>query len=132
MDGVHPTHNVQPAYGWIKKGERKEIRANSGRSRLNLSGLIDILMQQVIVQEDKRLNAESIIGFLKRVEEAYLTKTKIHIFCDHAPYYRNKAVTEYLKNSKIELHFLPPYSPHLNPIERLWKWMKERIVDHTD
>ncbi len=29
MDGVHPTHNVQPAYGWIKKGERKEIPANS-------------------------------------------------------------------------------------------------------
>ena len=34
MDGVHPTHNVQPAYGWIKKGERKEIPSNSGRSRL--------------------------------------------------------------------------------------------------
>ena len=31
-DGVHPTHNVQPAYGWIKKGVRKEIPANSGRS----------------------------------------------------------------------------------------------------
>ncbi len=29
MDGVHPTHNVQPTYGWIKKGERKEIPANS-------------------------------------------------------------------------------------------------------
>ena len=51
MDGVHPTHNVQTAYGWIKKGERQEIRANSGRSRLNLSGLIDILMHKVIVQQ---------------------------------------------------------------------------------
>ncbi len=30
MDGVHPTHNVQPTYGWIKKGERKEIPANCG------------------------------------------------------------------------------------------------------
>lgn len=42
IDGVHPTHNVQPAYGWIKKGVRKEIPANSGRSRLNLSGAIDV------------------------------------------------------------------------------------------
>ena len=42
MDGVHPTHNVQLAYGWIKKGARKEIRANTGRSRLNLSGIIDM------------------------------------------------------------------------------------------
>ncbi len=43
MDGVHPTHNVQPAYGWIKKGERKEIPANSGRARLNLSGANAVL-----------------------------------------------------------------------------------------
>ena len=40
MDGVHPTHNTQLAYGWIKKGFRKEICSNSGRSRLNLSGAI--------------------------------------------------------------------------------------------
>lgn len=131
MDGVHPTHNVQPAYGWIKKGERKEIRANSGRSRLNLSGVIDVLIHKVIIQEDKTLNAESIIRFLQKIEDAYPTKTKIHLFCDNAPYYRNKAVTKHLEESKIQLHFLPPYSPNLNPIERLWKWMKERIVYNT-
>jgi len=131
MDGVHPTHNVQPAYGWIKKGERKEIRANSGRSRLNLSGVIDILAHKVLIQEDKMLNATSTISFLKKIEDAYPAKTKIHLFCDNARYYRNKAVTEYLKESKIQLHFLPPYSPNLNPIERLWKWMKERIIYNT-
>ena len=32
---------------------------------------------------------------------------------------------------RIELHFLPPYSPNLNPIERLWKWMKERVIYNT-
>ncbi len=39
---------MQPAYGWIKKGERKEIPANSGRSRINLSGMIDIITQQLL------------------------------------------------------------------------------------
>ena len=48
MDGVHPTHNVQPAYGWIQKGMRKEIPANSGRSRINLSGVIDIMDHKVL------------------------------------------------------------------------------------
>lgn len=119
MDGVHPTHNVQTAYGWIKKGERKEIPANNGRSRLNLSGVIDVLMHKVITQEDKMLNAKSTINFLQKIKEEYPIKTKIHLFCDNARYYRNKAVTEYLKTSKIQLHFLPPYSPNLNPIERL-------------
>jgi transposase len=37
----------------------------------------------------------------------------------------------YLETSKIQLHFLPPYSPNLNPIKRLWKWMKERVIYNT-
>ncbi len=49
-----------------------------------------------------------------------------------ARYYRNKAVTEYRETSKIAVHFLPPYSPNLNPIERLWKWMKERVIYNLD
>lgn len=130
-DGVHPTHNVQPTYGWIKKGVRKEIPANSGRKRINLSGTIDIMEHKVVVQEDTTLNADATIGFFKKVEKAYPGKTRIHIFADNAPYYRNKKVKQFLENSKIKLHFLPPYSPNLNPIERLWKWMKERVIYNT-
>lgn len=128
IDGVHPTHNVQPAYGWIKKGVRKEIPANTGRSRLNLSGAIDVISHNVVIREDQTLNAESTIHFFQKIEEAYPGKRKVHVFCDNAPYYRNKAVGRYLATSKIVLHFLPPYSPNLNPIERLWKWMKERVI----
>jgi transposase len=131
MDGVHPTHNVQPAYGWIPKGVRKEISANSGRSRINLSGVLDVIDHKVLIQEDKMLNAEATISFFQKIEGAYPEKKRVHIFCDNAGYYRNKAVTEYLQTSKIKLHFLPPYSPNLNPIERLWKWMKERVIYNT-
>jgi len=131
MDGVHPTHNTQLAYGWIKKGVRKEISCNSGRSRINLSGAIDVVFRKVHVHEDKTLNSESTISFFKKIEEAYPEMSRIHVFCDNARYYRNKDVDQYLKGSKIELHFLPPYSPNLNPIERLWKWMKERVMYNT-
>lgn len=131
IDGVHPTHNVQPAFGWIKKGIRKELPANAGRSRVNISGAIDIIAHDILFQEDRTLNAESTIGFFKKIENGYPDKSTIHVFCDNAPYYRNKSVKEYLKTSKIKLHFLPPYSPNLNPIERLWKWMKERVLYNT-
>lgn len=131
IDGVHPTHNVQPAYGWIKKGESKLIPANTGRSRLNLTGAVDILSHRVHIREDTTLNASATIAFFKQLEEAYPMMSKVHVFCDNAPYYRNKEVTEYLKTSKVQLHFLPPYSPNLNPIERLWKWMKESVVYNT-
>ena len=131
IDGVHPTYNVQPAYGWIKKGEPKAIATNTGRKRLNLTGAIDILSHRIHIREEKTLNGMATIAFLGHLEEAYPTMNKVHVFCDNASYYHNKEVKEYLKNSKIELHFLPPYSPNLNPIERLWKWMKEVVVYNT-
>ena len=66
-----------------------------------------------------------------KIEAAYPNKKRIHLFSDNARYYKNKAVKKYLDQSKIVLHFLPPYSPNLNPIERLWKWMKERVMYNT-
>ena len=114
IDGVHPTHNMKPTWGWILRGERKEIPTNTGRQRLNLSGAIDIISKMVFVREDVTLNSSSTIAFLKDVEAAYPQARKVHIFCDNARYYRNKDVQEYIKSSKIEMHFLPPYSPNLN------------------
>jgi len=131
IDGVHPTHNTQTAYGWIKKGVRKELPSNTGRSRLNLSGALDIISKKVLIQEDITLNTISTLSFLKKLEDSYPTQNTIHVFCDNARYYRNKTVTSYLETSKIKLHFLPPYSPNLNPIERLWKLMKERVMYNT-
>lgn len=81
-DGVHPTHNVQPACGWIKKGVRKEIPTNTGRKRLNLSGAIDMITHKIVIHEDKTLNAEATIRFFQKIESAYPGKTKIHVFCD--------------------------------------------------
>ena len=114
IDGVHPTHNMKPTWGWILRGERKEIPTNTGRQRLNLSGAIDIISKMVFVREDVTLNSSSTIAFLKDVEAAYPQARKVHIFCDNARYYRNKDVQEYIKSSKIEMHFLPPYSPNVN------------------
>lgn len=128
IDGVHPTHNPKPTYGWIRTGVRKELLTNTGRQRLNLTGSIDIASRKVLIQEDQTLNAESTITFLRKIEDAYSQATTIHIFCDNARYYRNKAVTAYLASSKVKMHFLPPYSPNLNPIERLWKFTNERVL----
>ena len=49
-----------------------------------MSGAIDILEHTIIVQEDKMLNANATISFLRKIEEAYPTKKRIHLFCDNA------------------------------------------------
>jgi transposase len=128
LDGTHPTHNTRPSYGWIRKGVIKQIRTNTGRYRLNLSGAIDIFSKQIIVREDETLDTAATLSFLSEIESAYPEATKIHVFCDNARYYKNKKVQTYLTTSKIQMHFLPPYSPNLNPIERLWKFVNENVL----
>ena len=65
-----------------------------------------------------------------QIEEKYPDAKRIIIICDNARYYRSKLVKEYVKNSRIELRFLPPYSPNLNLIERLWRFMNKKVRDN--
>lgn len=116
---VHSTHNTQISYGWIRKGHRKKLCSNTEKQRLNLSGAINLIEKKLYYQEDPMLNTESTISFMKKIERAYPTKRKVHLFLDNARYYKNRKGMNYLENLKIEVHFLPIYSPNFNPIERL-------------
>jgi transposase len=128
MDGVHPQHNTMLAYGWIKKGQDNIIKSNTGRQRININGALDAETHAVITREDERINAQSTIALLEQVEAAYPLAAIIYVICDNARYYRSKLVGQFLETSKIQLVFLPSYSPNLNLIERLWKFMKKQVL----
>jgi len=128
LDGVHPQHNTMPAYGWVKKGKDKIIKANTGRKRININGALDAEKLEVVKRIDQTINAQSTIELFKELENKHPLAENIYITLDNARYYRSKLVAEYLLTSKIKLMFLPPYSPNLNLIERLWKFMKKKVL----
>ena len=128
MDGVHPQHNTMLAYGWIKRGQDNIVKSNTGRQRVNINGALDSETHAVITREDESINAISTIELLKKIEAAYPLAIIIYVICDNARYYRSKLVSQFLETSKIQLVFLPSYSPNLNLIERLWKFMKKKIL----
>ena len=129
VDGVHPQHNSMPAYGWIRKGVDQPLQSNTGRERVNINGALDPDSLEVIAKAAKTLNSETTIDFLKMIEEHNKTARKIVLFVDNARYYYNGDVLEYVAKSKqLEMVFLPPYAPNLNLIERLWKFMKKKVL----
>jgi transposase len=129
MDAVHPQHNPVLGYGWIKRGEDREVPSNTGRRRLNINGAIDLERLEPIVRYDDSINADSTIALLDQILFAYAYATCIYIICDNAGYYRSKAVRAYLENNpRIRLVFLPAYAPNLNLIERLWKLFKKKTL----
>lgn len=128
MDATHPHHNPVAGYGWIKRGEQRAVRTNTGRRRVNINGAIDLQRLEPVVRFDDTIDADSTIALLKQLEQLHLAATWIYVICDNARYYRSKAVQEYLKTSRIKLVFLPPYAPNLNLIERLWKLFKKQVL----
>ena len=128
MDGVHPQHNSKPAYGWIEKGKIKELKSNTGRERININGALNPETFEVISGQDDSINAQSTIKLFEKIEKYYDQASTITIICDNARYYKSKLVQEYLKTSKIDLKFLPPYSPNLNLIERFWKFFHKKVT----
>lgn len=128
-DGVHPTHNIHKTKAWVKRGEDKQVKTNTGRGRLNINGALDPETLDVTVYYSETINAQMTIEFFKKLEARYIGK-KIKLIVDNARYYKNKEVTAYLAQPgcHLELIFLPPYSPNLNFIERLWKFLKKYII----
>jgi transposase len=132
MDAVHPVHNVQAAYGWFRKGEKREIKSNTGRDRYNIHGAMNADTYEVTaVFSEDNINATSTIDLLKALEETHPYANNIYVLLDNAKYHFSNIVREYVKTSKIKLVPLPAYSPELNLIERFWKFFKKSVIYNT-
>ena len=127
LDGVHPTHNVKSAYGWIKAGSNKQVMSNTGRCRLNINGAYNPRRQEIIYRNEKAINAKSTGMLIVDILERYPKAKKIHIILDNAGYNRAKLMQIFANHSRISLIYLPPYSPNLNLIERLWKFLYKKV-----
>ena len=130
VDGVHPLHNAQLGYGWIKKGKEQFVPANTGRNRVNINGAYDIAEHKVIVNEDKSVNAQSTLTLIQKIM-VQQTTGMIYLINDNAKYYYCKEVQEFLAiNPRVKMIFLPAYSPNLNlivPLFRDWRWLKKNV-----
>jgi transposase len=128
LDACHPQHQTKLAYGWIEKGVRKSEKMTACQKRVNLIAGINVSNHDVEYAQAPWINGESIEAFLKQLIAAQPKAKTIHIIWDNAGYHKSQAIRDFVSTTNIKLHFLPAYSPNLNPIERLWKVMHENIT----
>ena len=128
IDGVHPTQGTKLAYGWMPKGRKTVIETTGSRTRLNIMGALNLKdIGSTVFREYDTINSLNIGKFFIAIRESYPITQKVHIILDGAGYHRSELVQDWAYVMNIELHYLPPYSPNLNPIERLWKVMNEGV-----
>lgn len=126
-DGVHPTMATKATCGWIRTGTNKPIATTASRTRVNLMGSLNLETMQVVFGEYRTIDSAALKEHFKELRQEYSSAPKIHLILDNGSYNTSQETKEAAKQYGIVLHYLPPYSPNLNPIERLWKVMNENV-----
>ena len=117
-----------PVLGYVWSVVRIMIKAPAGRQRFNVLGALDAITHQVtLVCNDTYITAASVCQLLRELAGA-AGGLPVSVVLDNARYQRCRMVEELAAQLGIELLFLPPYSPNLNLIERLWKFTKKECL----
>lgn len=128
MDAAHFVFRAYVGFLWCFA--RIFLPSPSGRKRLNVLGAVDAISKEVIaVSNTTYVNGQTVCELLDKVHQTYKdTGNSITIVLDNARYQKCKIVREKSEQLGIELLYLPSYSPQLNLIERLWKYVKRTCL----
>jgi len=105
------------------------VETPSGRQRLNVLGALNAVTKEMItIANTTYINAWSVVELIRKIREAH-PREKVVLILDNARYQACYLVKSAANMHKVELLFLPPYSPNLNLIERVWKFIRKKCLN---
>lgn len=137
LDGVHPLYGLEVLFCcWLLVGQRFEVGVGGGRKRLNILGAYCPDDHEYLDRRytDQNLNAQSLIELFTLMLARHPETKHFWIYLDNARYHHAVVLREWIAAVKqqhgvvIDLKYLPAYSPNLNLIERLWKFLRKEAL----
>jgi transposase len=126
VDAAHFVHTTFLGYLWCFS--RVLIKSPSGRKRFNVLGALNALTLEIItVTNETYINTESVCQLLEKLSDSALG-IPITLMWDNARYQKCAAVFKLANQLGITLVYLSSYSPHLNLIERLWRFVRKECL----
>ena len=126
---VDAAHFVMlPFLGYLYSLAVRYIKSASGRKRFNVLGALNAVTQELVtITTHDYINALSVGELLEKLHQLY-NDLPLVVVMDNARYQKCKLVLEKAQQLNIQIVFLTPYSPNLNLIERLWKFVKKEVL----
>ena len=131
FDPTHQVHNTINGTCWQTKGKTGTVilPSNTGRKRISVLGAINPLTGScTAIITENNCDKDMIISTFNEIRKEYSDKKEIVIILDNASYNHSYKTVEEAALLNIRLLFLPTYSPNLNLIERLWKFLKKIVL----
>ncbi len=125
--------SARKGYGWTF-GDRLVIKApQKAKKRVNCFGAVNPFNGEVAEMSSGQAKAPAFIRFLQTKLLDRHPRERIIVYLDKGPVHRSKKVQEFLReHPELELRFLPPYSPDLNPVEHWWGYKRMKFLDNTN
>jgi transposase len=126
---VDAAHFVwRPFLGFLYTLVVRYVKSASGRKRFNVLGALHAVTHELVtITNHAYINSQSVCELLEKLHEQF-GNLPIVLILDNASYQRCHLVRDKAQSLGIRLVFLPPYSPNLNLIERLWKFVKKQVL----
>ena len=132
VDACHPIWGLDLVFScWLLVGQRFLVGMGSGRKRLNILGAYGPDDQEYLDLRLTRdnINGEQFVNLLRLLRERHPEVKQFILYLDNAKYYDKPVVQEWLQRQpEFHLEPVPPYSPNLNLIERLWKFLRQKAL----
>ena len=117
-----------PFLGYLYSLTVRYVKSASGRKRFSVLGALNTVTKELVtVTNHKYINALVVCELLGKLAQQFC-HLPIVLIMDNARYQKCKLVLEKAASLNIQIVFLPPYSPNLNLIERLWKFVKKKVL----
>ena len=124
--------DLNPRIGltYIKRGDQPLVLTPGKNVKYYIGGALNPRTGTVVYAHGPRKNSDLFIDSLHVINKAYRRAKNIHLVLDNYIIHKSKKAKRALETfgGRIQLHFLPPYSPENNPIERLWKQMHDHVT----
>lgn len=119
-------------YTWFAKGKQRIIKTTGKHRGVKLLAAVNYATGDLIWQEEEQYTAKEFLAFLQKVMAAYPVGN-MAIILDNARIHHARLLDPFLKemNGRLQLVYLPPYSPQLNVVEGLWKWLKSDVINNV-
>ncbi|MEZ6138945.1 MAG: IS630 family transposase [Zavarzinella sp.] len=133
IDESHFHRDMDLGYTWWRKGESAWRVSDCPplSDRINWYGAYNFSAGACLIWNEGKCNKENTAEFLHRVNDWVERQgRRVVVIWDGAPWHKAKFVRTKASELDIEIVVLPSYSPDFNPIEGLWKWMREEVTQH--
>jgi len=127
-DEVHFQRHSSLIRMWAPKGEQPRVLSASTRQKVGFLGAVDLKTGRLLAKEAATFNAETFGGFLRYLLQH--TEGKVYLILDNASWHKARNLRGFFTQNRDRLArvFLPPYSPELNPAERVWRITRRQVA----